>query len=158
MATLYVLQLENDKWYIGKTTRDLSDRYFEHLTGAGSSWTQKYRPIDLHLAIKDVDEFEEDKQTKIFMKQYGINNVRGGSYTEFILPEYQLMALRKELSTANDTCFKCGSKDHYAYQCNVKNMRVDKYNETNCCYRCGRDSHWANNCFAKTNVYGNSIN
>lgn len=152
MATLYILQLENGKWYVGKTTRDLSERFFEHLIGTGSVWTQKHKPIDLHLAIKNVDEFEEDKQTKIFMKQYGVDNVRGGSYTEIILPNYQIMALNKELATADDSCFKCGIKGHYAYQC--KKMQVDKINK---CVRCGRTSHQANNCFANTDVDGNFI-
>ena len=46
MEQLYVLELTNKKYYIGKTT-DVIRRYEEHKSGKGSAWTSKYKPLSL---------------------------------------------------------------------------------------------------------------
>lgn len=51
------------------------------------------------------------------MEMYGIDNVRGGSYTKIKLDDYQLRALELELRTAKDLCFRCGKPGHFALEC-----------------------------------------
>ena len=41
MSTVYALKLEQEKYYIGKTNKPMSERYQEHVDGIGSSWTAK---------------------------------------------------------------------------------------------------------------------
>ena len=41
---IYVLKLEQGKYYIGKTN-NIKRRYMEHLQGSGASCTAKYKPL-----------------------------------------------------------------------------------------------------------------
>ena len=62
----------------------------------------------------DGDEFDEDKLTFKYMYKYGINNVRGGSFCEFILKYKDKFFIQKIIRNAMNDCFICGSHDHYA--------------------------------------------
>ena len=44
MEKLYVLKLENDKYYVGKT-RDLESRITAHKKGNGAAWTKQHRVL-----------------------------------------------------------------------------------------------------------------
>ena len=76
MVTIYILQLQDNKYYIGKTTQP-EIRLESHFNSNGSSWTKKYKPIKVIDLIHDCDDFDEDKYTLKYMQKYGINNVRG---------------------------------------------------------------------------------
>jgi predicted GIY-YIG superfamily endonuclease len=78
MTTIYVLELESNKYYVGKS-KELEIRLENHFNNNGFSWTQKYKPIKILEIFKDCDDFDEDKYTLKYMSKYGINNVRGGS-------------------------------------------------------------------------------
>ena len=41
---IYILLLEHDKIYIGRTS-NFDRRYNDHINGTGSWWTKKYKPI-----------------------------------------------------------------------------------------------------------------
>lgn len=85
---LYVLRLQQDKYYIGITSRkDPSSRVREHMNGFYSAqWTKKYKPtecsekIELGTLTEDQAFNLENKRTLQYMKKYGINNVRGGKF------------------------------------------------------------------------------
>ena len=114
---LYVLRLEKDKYYVGVTEKKVEERFKEHEDGTGSAWTSMYKPIKIIKIVKNVDEYDEDKYTKMYMDKYGIENVRGGSYITVKLEDYQKRALEKELCTTNDKCFRCGREGHYVKNC-----------------------------------------
>lgn len=117
MTTLYVLELEDGKYYVGTTTRSVDDRFLEHINECGSAWSKKHKPISVIETKENVDKYDEDKYTKMYMDKYGIDNVRGGSYVSIQLPDYQLKALQYELKTSNDQCFRCRRTNHYANEC-----------------------------------------
>ena len=86
---LYVLLLNEGKYYIGKTSKnDPYDRIDEHLHKFYSAqWVKKYgfldvkEVIDLGQVSYQESENLELERTLQYMKKYGYNNVRGGSLT-----------------------------------------------------------------------------
>ena len=44
----------------------------------------------------NVDKYDEDKYTEMYMEKYGIENVRGGSYSKIILEESCINVLNKK--------------------------------------------------------------
>jgi predicted GIY-YIG superfamily endonuclease len=86
---LYILKLEQGKYYVGVTSRSVSERVSEHQHGfMGAKWTKRYKPIkiidkrDLGVTTYDRAEQYETRVTTRYMKKYGINNVRGGLLTD----------------------------------------------------------------------------
>lgn len=177
MPTIYVLLCDKDRYYIGKTNRLVNDRIEEHFNKNGSEWTKKYKPIRVIEQIRNADEFDEDKYTKKYMKKYGIDKVRGGSYTQIYLPEYSIMALEKELCTSSNLCYRCNRSGHFVNQCyattkvdgtliNDKKINNDDTKEyfalekhsSNLCFRCNRPGHFIDQCYATTKADGTLIN
>lgn len=171
MEEIYVIQLRCGKYYVGKTT-DINRRYEEHKSGNGSSWTSKYKPIKIMEVRPIKDEHDENNTTKDLMKKYGVDNVRGGSYTQVELPYYLKSALETEIRGNTDACFKCGKQGHFARYCDEEEEDSDEElssypttkcheksrgNQTGSCFRCGRKGHWANECYAKRHVNGDEF-
>jgi hypothetical protein len=129
--SVYILKCSNDKYYVGYTEKDINYRFNEHLNGFGSSWTKKYKPIEVLKHYNVNDRFEEDKQTKMLMSKYGIENVRGGSYVSIILPSYQILALRKEILSGDNKCYICKNSGHYARDCNSNLINENFSNDKN---------------------------
>lgn len=184
---LYVLECTNKKYYVGTTVRNLNDRVDEHFSNNGSEWTKKYKPIRVIESLNIINGSEEDIYTKKYMQKYGIQNVRGGSYSKIILDDYKIKALEDEFCTANNLCFKCGKAGHFSNKCNAdtwccefcdmefKTLKLAEDHEKICkntcdkkipakiksvtgsCNRCGRVGHYEKNCYATTNTDGYDI-
>lgn len=118
MVFIYVLQLEENKWYIGKTETS-KFRIDTHFDYAGSEFTKKYRPQEIYQIIPECDKFDEDKFVKKYMDKYGIDNVRGGTYSKLELSGEERKFIQKELWGANDLCFQCGGH-HFIKDCTDK--------------------------------------
>jgi len=118
MEILYILQLQDNKWYVGKTA-DLAARFRQHQSGAGSAWTRMYPPVGIQESRRLKDSYDETNTTKEYMKKYGIDNVRGGAYAQPILTEEVEKVLRQELRGDTDACFTCGLKGHFASKCPI---------------------------------------
>lgn len=116
---IYVLELQQNKYYVGKTSNAAS-RMAEHIRNLGAKWTKKYRPKKIIKLYKNCDAFDEDKYTVMYMAIYGIDNVRGGSFCKTNLSHADRIVLEKMIVSASDRCFKCGSTDHFAKDCDVK--------------------------------------
>jgi predicted GIY-YIG superfamily endonuclease len=119
MSTLYVLQLENGKYYVGKT-QDIDKRYREHKNGQGSEWTKIYKPVKILETRNISSDHDENNTTKDYMKKYGIANVRGGAYCQVDLTEEQENSIRHEIRSNTDNCYKCGKPGHFANKCSKK--------------------------------------
>ena len=107
MVNIYVLKLEDKssgyKYYIGKTNNDVSIVYSQHKNNKDCEWTTKYPPIELFETFKSEYSLDEDKVTKLYMKKYGIDNVRGGSYSTLELDENVIKSLEYEISSNDIT-------------------------------------------------------
>ena len=115
---IYVLKLTQDKYYIGKTDNPKL-RIESHVNELGSAWTKKYKLVNIIEIIPNCDNFDEDKLVKKYMNIYGIDNVRGGSYSQVQLSEKQKQGIRMELITSNDLCYLCGLNGHFSNKCLV---------------------------------------
>ena len=118
MTNIYVLKLEQNKYYIGKTN-NINTRLNDHMSGNGSQWTKKYKPIEIIQVIPNCDDFDEDKYTKIYMNKFGIYNVRGGSYTKIVLSKEEISLVEKEITASTDKCYNCNKPGHFSKECNL---------------------------------------
>ena len=130
MTYIYILKLKSNKYYIGKTSNP-KFRLDSHFNYNGSSWTKKYKPINIHQLIPDCDIFDEDKYTLKYMKKYGINNVRGGSFCQMKLTNENKKIIEKMIMSATDKCYKCGQKGHFASKCDYESeeLTIDNLEE-----------------------------
>lgn len=115
--TLYVLKLENNKYYVGVTERDINERVNEHRARLGAEWTKQHPVIEIIETVNNVDPTLEDKYVKKYMMDYGVDNVRGGSYLRMELPSYQIESLNDEFKTLLNKCFKCNQVGHFLKEC-----------------------------------------
>jgi predicted GIY-YIG superfamily endonuclease len=76
-SLVYVLECEQDKYYIGKT-HHLNMRLAQHWEGKGAKWTKLYKPIKL---LRVIMNETEEKVAKDYIALFGKENVRGGSWT-----------------------------------------------------------------------------
>lgn len=86
---LYVLKLEQGKYYVGITSKTPEHRFKQHKKKIlGANWTRKYSPIKIHytkdlgICTEQQAQTYEGRVTRKYMEEYGDNNVRGGDLTD----------------------------------------------------------------------------
>lgn len=114
---VYAFRLAQQKYYIGKTARDVKVRFEEHLRGKGSVWTSLYPPLEIIEVQPMTSIFHEEMLTKEYMARYGIHNVRGGPFSTRYLTPDMFKHLEVSILHAQDRCFRCGKVGHYASSC-----------------------------------------
>jgi hypothetical protein len=131
MVFIYILQLELNKYYIGKTNNP-DIRLDSHFNSNGSEWTKIYKPIKVYELISDCDSYDEDKYTLKYMDKEGIDNVRGGSFCQVKLSDEQIKLINQMIKGASDKCFNCGESGHFMNKCmesKIKEYLKDINNE-----------------------------
>lgn len=82
-CTVYVLECEDGKYYVG-STQNRKQRFKQHQRGRGSQWTRLHKPIRVlkeHRRIPSKFLLGlESKVTAECMLEFGVNNVRGSYF------------------------------------------------------------------------------
>ena len=90
-TTIYKMDLQNGKKYIGKTT-DVDRRMDQHFSGKGAKVTKKFKPIN-GTVLDEVPGFfsnqVEHEYTQTYIQKHGYQNVRGGYYTNSKTLKYE---------------------------------------------------------------------
>jgi predicted GIY-YIG superfamily endonuclease len=81
---VYVLKLENERYYIGRTSNFIQ-RMNEHFTNKGSEYTKKNKPIKIIEVNEEKDKYDERDKTLEYMNRYGYENVRGYAWCQNVL-------------------------------------------------------------------------
>ena len=117
---VYLISLRNNKYFILKTKQKNFDLNY-HFNSNKYEFTDLNKPLSIIKVYKNCDNFDLDKIVKENMYFYGIENVRGGSYCDLHLSDYQIQTLQHELLTSEDKCYKCG-KESCNFDCSKKSV------------------------------------
>ena len=110
---VYVLALKDGFYYIGRFNIS------QIKNGGGSSWTKLHPPVSVVETIyRDAEydeEFDEDEIVYKYMKKYGVDKVRGGTYSSTLLSDYSIKILNEKLN-----------KNEYIYKANENSVVTTK--------------------------------
>ena len=81
---IYVLLLENNKYYVGKTICNLDDCIKTHMKKP-ILWLSLNKPIEIIESFTSVSSEIEEEFTIKYIKLYGIDNVRNSIHSDIIL-------------------------------------------------------------------------
>jgi len=154
---IYALKLEKFKWYIGRSS-NVNARLKQHFSGNGAEWTKLFKPVSIAQRHVEISPHDEDNLTLEYMCQYGVENVRGASFTKLVFSTDELTSLQQRVRDHLRLCRGCALPGHFISNC-TQSKAVSKSNSpvarlAKCCFRCGRDGHTCQQCFASTDVLG----
>ena len=94
---LYVLELEDDCYYVGIADGDTKIRFKSHMAGHGSKWTKLHKPLQrdepmlvLEMGVGvdnpfNLIEVDESTVTYHLMCEKGFDKVRGSGWSQCVL-------------------------------------------------------------------------
>jgi hypothetical protein len=129
MISIYILRLDGDKYYIGGS--EFPDYSIEnHFNKKGVHWTMNHEPLNVIELIYNCDSKDIDMYVIKYMEEYGIDNVRGGSFSNVILSESQLniinYELNNELNNKKCQCIISAFSFHHKQDCMLKDSMINK--------------------------------
>lgn len=74
---------------------------------------RKYAQLKIVETISDCDGYDEDKYVLKYMERYGMENVRGGSFSQIKLTDEQKRCIKRMIKGAEDRCFRCRKMGHF---------------------------------------------
>lgn len=120
-GVVYILELEQNKYYVGHTKEPDLKRILDHgNTKQSAQWTKVYKPIRV---IKTVEgsTCDEDRITLHAMEVYGWQNVRGGKWCRLELAnpprEFQKSHSFINTNSITDFCKICNRYGHHEKMC-----------------------------------------
>ncbi len=119
-SIIFVLELENNKYYIGRTYVEFSNNTASIpalLTNSTHEWHKLHKPLKILEYIAQIDIFDITRLVLKYMAKHGIDNVRGGCFSEVILPYSDYIVLHKMIREHSETCIYCNLSTHTYKEC-----------------------------------------
>jgi len=112
--SIYILRLQQEKYWVGYTTEPIcSIKPFMEL----NDWVTNYVVENIYKIIP-AKSYRLDYEVRELMGSAGIDNVRGGSWSDSVLPATVIRALKAEIfGTSDKVCFMCQKQGHYVQDC-----------------------------------------
>lgn len=170
---VYVVACRDGKYYVGRCAANrVRQRLEEHRSSLATAFTSLYPGLHIVSSRASSDPLDEDRTVLEFMRIHGIDNVRGGSFSNVHLTRAQRDVLEMQLNHASSRCLRCGSHGHWVAQCPRAVREVEYYDadidedvtvtygtytDGDVCFRCGRRGHWVAQCYARTHVNGHVL-
>jgi predicted GIY-YIG superfamily endonuclease len=165
--TVYILECQNNKYYVGSTTA-MKRRWAQHQSErGGSKWTRLHKPIRIVRAYNRIpDQYVlgmEAKVTAETMLKFGINNVRGAMFAEPREYDHEdIRALTGFLGHYNNLGYQdveeklerdlqptvpfSTSGSSNALNSPPRKRKKKRKSKDDICYNCGKKGHWAYQC------------
>lgn len=120
---VYVLLLENNKFYVGESINK-KKRIQSHEGGRGSAWTRQNKVVnDIPPITNKQESFWELKETLERFRLHGIDNVRGSMFTStYPLKQYDKIMAAQLYCELKGLCRKCGGEGHFIGNCKTTEM------------------------------------
>lgn len=131
---VYVLKLDNDKYYVGQTNQYISTRIDEHkkrgrwsatFVKANTTENSAFEYLQPKSYYPDDYNRWEEEETYHAMLTFGFNNVRGYVFAQLILDKVRWTCVKIMLNGRLSACYKCGEKGHLMQSC--KNPHKKKW-------------------------------
>ena len=111
---LYVIRLEDERYFIhvqsAETLYDANTDKIMNNCVLLYDYVKQYKPKEIADIVYQIDFLYIDRFVLNYMQMYGIDYVRGGSYTDLILPEYLLLSLSDQFKTMTSLPYEIQSK------------------------------------------------
>jgi hypothetical protein len=112
--SIYILRLQHKKYWVGYTTEPIYD--IKAFIGL-NDWVLAYKPESIYKIIP-AKAYRLDYEVKELMGSAGINNVRGGTWSDSVLPSTVIATLTTEIfGNPDKICFMCQKQGHYVQDC-----------------------------------------
>ena len=101
MSNIYILELENSKYFIGRT----ESYQFTLKDHAENKWTSQHKPIALLKLIPNTDIMDEEKYLALYMLKYGMDSTRTSQCQEVELTakmKVKYSQIMKDATTNNN--------------------------------------------------------
>ena len=177
MYVVYVLPLQQSKFYVGKTKEcNFEARMQQHQDGqghGGAAFTSRFKPIrQPEIKSRHPDEQSasaaELQTTLELMRQKGIDSVRGAQWSRVEMTPAMKADIQSQIDHTYDQCYKCHQTGHSAAQCLVAAAlppaaaprapaasAMQQFAPR--CFRCHRSSHVMQDCSASTDAEGRQL-
>ena len=157
MTYIYALKLRGDNYYVGKTDNP-QFRLETHFDKGGAVFTKRFKPTHVHALHPDCTDHDETRITLDYMREFGIQKVRGGPWTQIMLTDAEEEFIQKMIDSESDNCYRCGKSGHYVGKCPDNKKSKSKKKKIETCGRCQRYGHSEKTCYANTTANGTMIN
>lgn len=103
LTNVYVLRLSGGRKYVG-ISDDPMKALVMHKEGGVCAWTDRYRPESIMQIQRAISSDKLDHYVIRYMIQYGVENVRGGSWSTVRLTDADHRVIRNRISEERHDC------------------------------------------------------